>query len=131
MGDLKAVTLGDPPLEGFQCLVLEFNDLSAIEANEVIMVGPFRSRFKSRLSVGEFSLGGQTETCEEFQSAINGGVTNSWIGFGDLGVNLREALVPGRIQEDVEDLFPLSRCLQPFFRNPCPEETVFDGTSSF
>jgi hypothetical protein len=58
MGDLKAVTLGDPPLEGFECLVLEFNDLSAIEANEVIMVGPFRSRLKSGLSVGEFSLGG-------------------------------------------------------------------------
>ena len=41
MGNLKTVTLGNPLLKGFEGLVLELNNLSAIEADEVIMVGSF------------------------------------------------------------------------------------------
>jgi hypothetical protein len=41
MGDLETVTLGNPLLEGFKGLVLKLNNLSAIEADEVIMVGSF------------------------------------------------------------------------------------------
>jgi hypothetical protein len=97
MGDLKTVTLGNAILKGFKCWVLEFNNLSAIETDQVIMVAPFRSGFISGLSVSKFSLGGQTETCEEPQGAVNGGIADFGIGFGDLGINLGKALMPGRI----------------------------------
>jgi hypothetical protein len=129
MGDLKTVTLGNAILKGFKCWVLEFNNLSAIETDQVIMVAPFRSGFKSGLSVSEFSLGGQTETSEEPQGAVNGGIADFGIGFCDLGINLGKALMPGRIQKDIEDLFPLSGRLQSFFRNPCPKEIGFHGSS--
>ena len=41
VGNLKTVTLGNPLLKGLQGLVLEFEDLSAIQADQVIMVASF------------------------------------------------------------------------------------------
>jgi len=41
MGDLKTVTLGNPPLKGFKGEVFEFNNLSAIQADQVIVVASF------------------------------------------------------------------------------------------
>lgn len=38
MGDLKTVTLGNPLLKGFKSRVLELNNLSAIETDEVVVV---------------------------------------------------------------------------------------------
>jgi hypothetical protein len=131
MEDLKLVTLGDPTLKGFKSLVLEFNNLSAIDTDQVIMVSSFRSGFISGLSINKFPLGCQTETGEELQGAINGYAADFRICFGDLEINLVEALMPGQIQEDVENLFPLFGRLQPFFRNPCLKEIGFNGPSSF
>jgi hypothetical protein len=37
----------------------------------------------------------------------------------------------GRVQKDIEDLFPLFGGFQSFFINPCPEEIGFDGPASF
>ena len=39
--DLKPVALRNSILKGFKRLVLEFNDLPAIEADQVIVMGPF------------------------------------------------------------------------------------------
>jgi hypothetical protein len=39
--DLKPVTLCNPVLKGLKRLVLEFNDLSAIETDQVIVMVPF------------------------------------------------------------------------------------------
>jgi hypothetical protein len=39
--DLKSVTLGNSLLEGLEGLVLEFDNLSAIETDEVIVVASF------------------------------------------------------------------------------------------
>jgi hypothetical protein len=39
--DLKPVALRNPVLEGFKRLVLEFNDLSAIETDQVIVMVAF------------------------------------------------------------------------------------------
>jgi len=41
VGDLKTVTLGNPLLKGFKRRVLELNNLSAIETDEVIVVASF------------------------------------------------------------------------------------------
>jgi hypothetical protein len=39
--------------------------------------------------------------------------------------------VAGRVQEDVENLFPLLGRLQPFFRDPGLKEVGFDKPPSF
>jgi hypothetical protein len=129
--DLKPVTLRNPTLKGFKSLVLEFNNLSAIETDQVIMMSSFRSGFISGLPISKFPLGCQAETGEELQGAIDGYAPDFRICFSNLGINLVKALMPGQIQEDVENLFPLFGCLQPFFRNPCPKEFGFNGPSSF
>ena len=59
--DFKMVTLGNPVLKGFEGLVLEFDNLPAIETDQVIMVAPLRSGFISGLSIGKFSLRRQTQ----------------------------------------------------------------------
>ena len=41
IGDLKPVALCNSILKGFKPSVLEFNDLSAIEADQVIVMVPF------------------------------------------------------------------------------------------
>jgi hypothetical protein len=76
-------------------------------------------------------LGGQTEAGEEFQGAVNGRMADFRIGFDDLSKNLSETLMPGGVQEDVKNLFPLFGRLQPFFRDPCLKEVGFYGPSSF
>jgi hypothetical protein len=116
--DLKTMTFGDVALQGFKGLVLEFNDLSTSEADEVIMmVSPDRGLI-SGLPITEPSLGCQTETGEELQGPINGGHPDFRVCFRHLGMNLREILVAGRVEEDLEDLFPLFGRFQPFFGNP-------------
>ena len=115
MGNLKAVTLGNPPLEGFEGLVLELNNFSATQTDQVIVVASFRSRFVSRLPILKFSSSGQTQPGQKLESAVNGDIADSRVGFGHLGINLCETPVSGGVQEDVENLFPLLGRLQPFF----------------
>jgi len=119
------MTPGDSVLKGFECLILEFNNLSTIQADQVIVMGPLRSGLISGLSVSEFSLGGQAEASEELQGAIDGDVADFRVCFGDLRINLCKVLVSGGIEKDGEDLFPLFGRLQPFSRNTGLKETVF------
>ena len=123
--DPEPMTPGDSVLKGFECLILEFNNLSTIQADQVIVMGPLRSGLISGLSVSEFSLGGQAEASEELQGAIDGDVADFRVCFGDLRINLCKVLVSGGIEKGGEDLFPLFGRLQPFSRNACLKETVF------
>ena len=43
MKDLKTVTLGNPVLKGFKSSVLELNNLSAIETDQVIVMASFEA----------------------------------------------------------------------------------------
>ena len=52
----KLVALGDPVLKGFEGLILELDDLPAIETDQVVMVAPLGGPFVSRFSICEFSL---------------------------------------------------------------------------
>ena len=88
MEDYKVVVLGDAILKGFKRLILEFNDPSAIETDQVIMMGPFRGGFIPSLSIRKFPLGGQTETGEKSQGPINRRVTDFGVRCGHLGINL-------------------------------------------
>jgi hypothetical protein len=110
----KSVALGDSVLEGLKRPILEFNYLSATQADQMVMMPSFRNRLISGLSVTKFPLGRQAETGEELQSAINRYIADFGIRFDDLGVNLGKAPMPRRIQEDIEDFFPGFGRLQPF-----------------
>ena len=128
---LKTVAVGDGVLEGFEGFVFKFDDFAAIEADQVIMVASFRSRFVSRLPILEFSSVGQTQPGQELEGTVNGDVADFRVGFGDLGINLCKTLVAGGVQEDVENLFPLFGRLQPFFRDPGLKEVGFDKPPQF
>jgi len=127
--DFKVVMAGYGLLKRFKGLVLKLNNLPAIEADQVIMMASFRSGLIPGFSVCKFPLGGQTEAGEEFQGAVNGRMAYFGIGFDDLGKNLSETFMPGGVQEDVENLFPLFGRLQPFFRDPCLKEVGFYESS--
>jgi len=131
VGDPKPMTSGNSALKGFECSILEFNNPSAIQTDQVIVMAPFRSGFISGLSVSKFSLSSQAETSEKFKGTIDGDVADFRIGSGDLGINLCEVLMPGGIEEDGEDLFPLFGGLQPFFGDACLKETAFQSHSQF
>jgi hypothetical protein len=124
MEDLKSVTLGNAILKGFKRCVLELNNPAAIKANQVVVMAPLESGFISGLSVSKFSLGRQAETGEKLQGAVNGCVANLGICLNNLGINLGEVLMAGRIQEDIEDFFALPGRLQPFFIDLCFKETI-------
>jgi len=130
MGSLKTVTLGNPLLKGFKSRILELNDLSATEADEVVMVGSIGSRFVSRFPILKFSSSGQTKPGQKLEGAVHGNIADFRVGFSNLGINLCETLVPGGVQKGVEDLFPLLCCLQPFLGDPCFKEVSFYEWSS-
>jgi hypothetical protein len=93
MKNLKMMTLGNTVLKGLKGLIFKFNNLSAIETDQVVMMASFRSGFVSGLSIGKFPLIRQTETSEELQGSINRGVSDFRIHPGNLGINLREILM--------------------------------------
>jgi len=64
MKNLETVTLGDTILKCFKGIILEFDNLPALEADQVIMVGLPLSRLILSFSIGEFPLGGQAKAGE-------------------------------------------------------------------
>ena len=94
MRGLKSVTLGNSILEGLKSSILKFDNLSAIQTDQMIMMPSFRNRLISGLSVTEFSLTGQAETGEELQGAVYGSIANFRICFSDLGINLWKVFMP-------------------------------------
>jgi hypothetical protein len=73
---LETVTVGDIFLKRFQGLVFKFNNLTASEADEVIVMAPSRDRFVPGLSVSEFAFLRQTEAGEKLQGPVNRRVAN-------------------------------------------------------
>ncbi len=126
MGNHKAIALSNPLLESLKGWILELDDFSTIQADEVIMVGSFRGGFISRFPILKFSSSGQTQLGQQLERAVNGDVADPRMGLSHLGINLREALVAGGVQEDVENLLPLLGCLQSFSRDPCFEKPGFN-----
>ncbi len=131
VGNLETVSLGNPLLKGLQGLVFEFDDLSAFQADEMIMVASLGCGFISRFPVLEFPPGGQAQPGQKLEGAVNGDVADLGVGLGDLGINLRETPVPGGAQKGVENLLPLLRCLQSFFGDPCFKQVGWDRPSPF
>jgi len=123
--DPELMTSGDSGLKGFECLILEFDNLSAVQTDQVVVMTSLESGFIPGLSVNKFSLGCQAEASEELQGTIDGDIADFRISFSDLCINLCKVLVSGGIEKDGEDLFPLFGRLQSFSRNVCLKETIF------
>ena len=74
------VAPGNPVLKGFKGLILEFDDLPAVEADQMVMVAPLRGPLVSGFSVCEFSLGRQSQVGEKLQGPVDGRIADFRIG---------------------------------------------------
>ena len=120
--DFKSVMAGNAVLKCFEGVIFKFQDLSAVEADQVIMMASLSHRFVSGLSVGKFSLNGKTKTGQELEGPIDGGIADFGIDLGHLGVNLGEVSMARRTEEYPEDFFPLSGRLEPLRGNQSLEK---------
>lgn len=98
--DFKTVTLGNTLLKPFKGLILEFDNPSTLETDQVIMMALSRSGFILSFPISKFSLGRKTETGEELKSSIDRGIANFGIDFRHLGVDLSEVLMPMGVEKD-------------------------------
>lgn len=129
--DFETVTLGNAVLKVFKSLILKFDDLSTRETDEVIVMIPGQNRFILGRAIGKFPFSSQAQTGEELQGPIDRSVTNLRIQFGHLGIDLAQILVPGGVQEGVEDLLPLFGSFQSLAGNPSFELVGSNGESPF
>jgi len=104
----ETVAFGYLILKGFEGIVFEFDNLSAIETDQVIMVTALCGGFVPGLPIGKFPLDSQTQTGEKFEGAIDGRIANFRVCLNHLGVNLGQVLVAWQIEKDIEDLFTLT-----------------------
>jgi hypothetical protein len=109
--------LGNPMLKGLDSVIFKFDNLPAVKTDQVIMVSSFLGGFIAGFSIGKFSLGCQTQPREELKGPIDRRITDPWIQFRYLSMNLGKIFMPGRVEEDIEYLCSLAGGLDPFFRN--------------
>jgi hypothetical protein len=105
--NLKVVMVRNSILQGLEGLVLEFEDLSTINADQVIVMASFSNGLKSRLPVRKLSLGCQSQAGQELHGPVDRCIADLRIYLGYLGVDFSEVLVSGGVEEDVEDLLTL------------------------
>jgi hypothetical protein len=131
MENLETVTLGDAILKCFEGFVPEFDNLAALEADQVIMVALSLNRFILSLSIRPFPLGGQAQTGEKLQGSIDRRIADLGIHLGHLGIDLTQILVSRRVEKDSQNLFPLFGRFQAFSKSPHLEEILFGGRHHF
>jgi hypothetical protein len=129
MENLETVSLGNAILKCFKGFILEFNNLTALEADQVIVVALSLSGFILCLSIRKFSLSGEAQTGEKLEGSIDRRIANFGIDLGHLGIDLTQILMPRGVEEDVENLFPLFGRLQAFSRNPRLKKILLNGKS--
>ncbi len=127
MKDFKAMISCNPILKGFKAIVFEFDDLPTAQTDQMIMVRPFVDGFVPGPPIGKFSLGGQAQAGQKLECPIDGRVTDLRIHPDHLGVDLSQVLMPGGIEEDIEDLCALTGGLKPFFGNQNLESIRLHG----
>jgi hypothetical protein len=131
MENLETVTVGNAILKCFKGVILEFDNLAALEADQVIMVALPLNRLILSFSIRKFPLGGQAKMGEKLECSIDCRIANFRIDLGHLGIDLSKVPVAGGIEKDTKNLFPLFGRLQPFARNPCLEKVCFNGRTLF
>ncbi len=105
--NLETVALGNAILKCFEGIILEFNNLPTLEADQVIMVALSLSGFILGLSIRKFSLGGQAKTGEKLQRSIDRRIAYLGMDLRHLGIDLSKVLMARGIEKDIKNLFPL------------------------
>jgi len=80
--DLKVVFLGDLFLQALDFILFELDDLSAFEADEMVVVVT-RGLFETGVPVSELPLMGEPQLLEELEGAIHRDVSDFRIHFFD------------------------------------------------
>ncbi len=102
-------------LKGFEDLVFKFDNLPTAQADQMVMVGALGSGFVSGLSVGKLSLGGETQAGEKLEGPVDRCIADLRVHLDHLGIDLSEVFMAGGVEEDIEDLRPLTGGLEPLF----------------
>jgi hypothetical protein len=87
--------------------VVKFNDPSTAFTDNVVVVALFLQFFKARLPVGEVPLRCETTFLEQFQGAIDRRVPYPWVDLPDITIELLNADMTFRREEDLGDIFSL------------------------
>ena len=95
MKNLEMITPCNPVLEGLDCPVLKFDDFSAPEADEVVVMSLSGNGLVPGLPIREFSFLGQAQSHEEFQGPIDRGVPDFRMDLGHPGVDLGKVFMTG------------------------------------
>ena len=105
--DGEAISAGDLFLKSFDVFILEFHDLTAGRANEMIVVSLVGHVVVLRLRA-EVARLGQPYFAKEIERPVNGGETDMRIFFRKLPIHLfrGDVLI---LQEHIQNVLPLPR----------------------
>ena len=108
--DGEAISAGDFLLKLFDVFILEFHDLPAGGADEMIVMSLVGHVIVLRLRAEVTSLG-QPHFTKEIKRPVNGGETDMWVLFRELPIHLfcGDVFI---FQKHVKNMFALSRELQ-------------------
>ena len=121
---IKVVPLGDFFLGFFDHLALELNDLSALRADEVVVVVMFD--LVPHHAILEVTTLREPGFHQQFHRSIHGGVTDGWV---TLVHRLKDFLAGGvalRGQKRLEDRVSLLRVLETTLREKVGQRYTFD-----
>jgi hypothetical protein len=89
--EFESVLVSDVLLQFFDARLFEFDDVPALDANEVIVVRGVVGEFITSQSVAEAALVGDAAFGEKLEGAIDGGVADPRVLFAHLGEQLFDA----------------------------------------
>lgn len=106
--DGKTVLPGDFILQLFDARVFEFDNLPAVDADQVIMMLIQITGLITCLAITEMTLLGDTAFSKQFQGSVNGGIPDPGIFPAQAQVELFGGDMRADSQEFLEDNFPLT-----------------------
>jgi hypothetical protein len=96
---------------------VKLNNLAALRTNHMIVMLMLVIVFVVRAAVTKADFAGQSGLAQQFESAIDGRLSNSGIFFLDQSIEILTRKVIFSAQEDVENELSLRRSLQTFGLN--------------
>ncbi len=111
----EAVLLGEFILEPFDLVVLELDDLPAIQADQVIVVLVFKGDFVPAHAVAKVALVGDSALLEELQGSVDRGVANLAVTLANQREKVLDAQMPRRTKKHIRHRATLSGRAQSVF----------------
>ena len=108
VGHREAVLLRDLDLEALDLVIAELDDVTAVDADEVVVVVAVVGRLVARGAVAEAARLGQAAIDEELQGPVDGGLADVGVLGPDRGVELVDVRVARVREEGLGDGAPLA-----------------------